>query len=251
MKTHVLNCATIRPYLLPIDIATCCLLVELEDGLLLVDTGLGTKDHECPSSGIRLFRRLTRLFCPPEQTALNQVIGLGFTAEDVQHIVMTHLHIDHAGGISDFPEATVHVSETEYMIAQSGGKLRGLVYIADHWAHGPNWQLYRQSEANNWFGFNTIRVLSRSTIQVLLVPLPGHTREHCGVAVGDGKRWILHCGDAIALGALKTKPDSIMARPLGPNFPMLHGLAQSQEGIVKLIPSHVLLDEVPVMNGAG
>ncbi len=35
-------------------------------------------------------------------------------AEEVRHVVITHLHLDHAGGVSLFPEATFYIQEDEY-----------------------------------------------------------------------------------------------------------------------------------------
>jgi glyoxylase-like metal-dependent hydrolase (beta-lactamase superfamily II) len=45
-------------------------------------------------------------------------------------------------------------------------------------------------------GFESVRALPAGAGEVLLVPLPGHTRGHCGVAVRTGAGWLLHCGDA-------------------------------------------------------
>ena len=45
--------------------------------------------------------------------AVRQVEALGFTPEDVTDIVLTHLELDHAGGITDFPQARIHVHERE------------------------------------------------------------------------------------------------------------------------------------------
>ncbi|WP_223281445.1 MBL fold metallo-hydrolase [Streptomyces antnestii] len=39
------------------------------------------------------------------ETAVRQVAALGYDIEDVRHIVLTHLDLDHAGGLRDFPPA--------------------------------------------------------------------------------------------------------------------------------------------------
>jgi len=41
-----------------------------------------------------------------------------------------------------------------------------------------------------------VRALPGARDDVLLIPLPGHSRGHCGVAVKTGEGWLLHCGDA-------------------------------------------------------
>lgn len=251
MKIHVLNCATIQLYLPSIEVATCCLLVESSDGLMLVDTGLGTRDHIEPSRGVRVLKSLTRAFGLPEETAVNQITGLGYTPSEVRHIVITHLHVDHAGGLPDFPDATVHVFRTEFETAMSQGSLRRLVYIPDHWAHGPNWRVHDGERTIEWFGFPSLPVLELPRLRAQLVPLPGHTRGHCGVAVGDGSQWVLHCGDAVAMDALKTRPGSIAARMLGPHFPRLRVLSENDAVNVRLMPAHVRTSGIPALSSAG
>jgi glyoxylase-like metal-dependent hydrolase (beta-lactamase superfamily II) len=46
-----------------------------------------------------------------------------------------------------------------------------------------------------WFGFTSFE-LRGPVPEIRLVPLGGHTPGHTGVAVHDGDRWLLHCGDA-------------------------------------------------------
>ena len=46
---------------------------------------------------------------------------------------------------------------------------------------------------DGWFGFDRVRVLGDD---VALVPLVGHTRGHCGVAIKDESGWLVHAGDA-------------------------------------------------------
>ena len=50
----------------------------------------------------------------PEQAAMRQVARLGYAPADVRHIVLTHIHFDHCGGLPDFPAASVHVHRREY-----------------------------------------------------------------------------------------------------------------------------------------
>src|SRR5262249_21625286 len=47
-----------------------------------------------------------------------------------------------------------------------------------------------------WFGFECVRQLSGLPPEILLVPLAGHTRGHCGVAIDTASGWLLHAGDA-------------------------------------------------------
>ncbi len=53
------------------------------------------------------------------------------------------------------------------------------------------------ARGERWFGFDAARDLEGLPPEILLVPLPGHTWGHAGVAVRrDDGRWLLHAGDA-------------------------------------------------------
>jgi len=91
-----------------------CLAIETNDGLVLVDTGFGLRDVANPRS--RLSGFFLALLSPEfreEMTALRQIERLGYRAEDVRHVVLTHLDFDHAGGLDDFPNARVHMLQQE------------------------------------------------------------------------------------------------------------------------------------------
>lgn len=173
-----------------------CLLIEGRNGLILVDTGLGTGDVSHPERLGTLFNAVTRPRLNMNETALHQVRELGFDPRDVQHIVPTHLDLDHAGGLSDFPQAQVQVFAPELQAALTRPTLaeKGR-YIPAQWAHGPKWSPHTV-EGERWMGFEAIRALPDTDDEVLLVPLTGHTRGHCGVAVRSDQGWLLHCGDA-------------------------------------------------------
>jgi glyoxylase-like metal-dependent hydrolase (beta-lactamase superfamily II) len=74
------------------------LLIETEEGLVLVDTGFGLKKVANP--GFRLSKFFLGMLKPDfreEMTAYRQIEALGFDPHDVQHIILTHLDFDHAG----------------------------------------------------------------------------------------------------------------------------------------------------------
>ena len=196
MRVHHLNCGSMCPVGGP-ALGCHCLLIETDQGLVLVDSGFGTEDMARPRPRLSgLFIRLGRIRFEPMDTALEQVRELGFKPQDVRHIVLTHLDFDHAGGIIDFPAATVHVLAEE---AAAARHRRGFIarrrYRPAQWRAAAKWQEYR-AEGDDWFGFAAVRALKGLPPEILLVPLAGHSAGHCGVAVRDGARWLLHAGDA-------------------------------------------------------
>lgn len=208
MRVHHLNCGTFCPPakklingtggLLESSFLSChCLLIETGDGLVLVDTGLGLADLEHPAQRIGpTWTTLMRPQMDPMQSAIRQVEALGFYADDVRHLVMTHLDFDHAGGLPDFPRAEVHIFEDEFQIAMNPRTPKERFrYKPQHFAHDPAWVRY-EVEGDRWFGFDAVRALSDGETDILLIPLTGHTLGHCGVAVRTSEGWLLHAGDA-------------------------------------------------------
>lgn len=173
-----------------------CLLIETNEGLALVDTGMGLDDI---AQSDRLGRKWVRQTAPrldPAETAVQQVKVLGYSPGDVRHLLLTHLDRDHAGGIADFPGARVHVHRREHEMAVLHRTVapKGR-YITDQWKHGPDWTIYGEG-GEDWFGFKGVRALGDREPDVLIVPLPGHTLGHCGVAVRGKDKWLLHAGDS-------------------------------------------------------
>lgn len=202
MKIHHLNCATLCPrgmgWISDEKHMVChCLLIEARDGLVLVDTGLGLKDLSNPKSRLgRLFNFFARPALSEQETAVRQIEKLGFSPQDVQHIVLTHLDLDHAGALSDFPKASVHVFDAEYEAACKGGFWGKMRYRPTQWSHQVRWVSYNVS-GEPWFGFKCVRELKGLPPEILMVPLLGHSKGHSGIAVKtDEDKWILHAGDA-------------------------------------------------------
>ena len=179
--------------LAPARLVAHCLLVEGDGGLTLVDTGFGTADLAEKRMG-RAFIRVAGPALDPAETAVAQVRAAGYDAADVTDIVLTHLDLDHAGGLGDFPGARVHVFGDELAAATARATLAEKSrYLPAQWAHGPRW-IEHEVAGDSWCGFDSVQVLSDD---VLLVPLRGHTRGHCGVAVRrPSGGWYFHAGDS-------------------------------------------------------
>ena len=212
MRIHHLNCGTDCPFGgalfdgrskgLTGHLVCHCLLIETDAGLVLVDTGYGLRDvahpHRPPHPRItKTMRSMLNIKLREEETAIRQVERLGFSPADVRHIVLTHLDFDHAGGLEDFPNATVHLMDAEFSAAT--GPRNGFVprnrYRPGQFNEVANWRRYT-GQGESWFGFPAVRGLEGLPPEILLVPLPGHTWGHAGVAVDTGEGWLLHAGDA-------------------------------------------------------
>jgi glyoxylase-like metal-dependent hydrolase (beta-lactamase superfamily II) len=72
-----------------IELGMRCLLIETEDRLILVDTGIGNKNHD----------QFIKYFSPKDTHLLvDNLKQKGFSASDITDVILTHLHFDHAGG---------------------------------------------------------------------------------------------------------------------------------------------------------
>jgi glyoxylase-like metal-dependent hydrolase (beta-lactamase superfamily II) len=199
-KVHHLDCACIQGLSIHGQPLAChCLLIETPaSGLVLVDTGLGAQDlvDPLPRFGFEFTHLYARPKRDPSLAAIEQIRKLGFDPRELRHIVLTHMDLDHVGGLVDFPQATVHLHATELKAAmeRKGFKARRR-YRPPFWAHKPAFQTYSE-EGEPWFGFEAVRSLKGLPEEILLIPLFGHTLGHCGVAVEAGESWLLHAGDA-------------------------------------------------------
>jgi glyoxylase-like metal-dependent hydrolase (beta-lactamase superfamily II) len=215
------------------------LLVETHQGPVLVDSGLGLHDYKNPSAIVRFFTADFGIHQNPELAAVNQITRFGFAPEDVRHIVQTHLHFDHAGGLPDFPCARVHIHRREVEAMRRPGGWIELGYDKHDFAHHPDWILYDQV-TEKWHDFDAIRLPFDP--EMYLIPLFGHTRGHCGVAVRDGEHWLFHCADALPTHVkFDILPDWIYRLVIGPHVPRLEAFARTHPE-VRLTAGHMFMD---------
>lgn len=206
MIIHYLNCGTLHPpsqrvvngfgrLTGPATLVCHCLLVETEKGWTLIDTGLGTRVvvRPVPAHLRGWFTTLTRPVLDVGETAIAQVVALGLHPEAVTDVVLTHLDVDHAGGILDFPWARIHVSAMQHALARPvvAPSVAGRLH-PEQWSGPVRWTPADLAETH--LG----RPSARISDSVRLVDLPGHIAGHCGVLVDrPGQAPLLHAGDAL------------------------------------------------------
>jgi N-acyl homoserine lactone hydrolase len=89
-----------------------CWLFQTEQGWVLFDTGC---DPEGMTKNWPAAMRENPYVCPPEQQLTAQLARLGLRPSDIRCVVLSHLHLDHAGGLKLFPDARVIVSGEEFV----------------------------------------------------------------------------------------------------------------------------------------
>lgn len=91
-----------------------CLLVEDENRLILVDTGIGDKQND---------KFFSHYHLNGNQTLNSLLSGIGYSSTDITDVFLTHLHFDHCGGaiarqgdnlIPAFPKATYWSNELHW-----------------------------------------------------------------------------------------------------------------------------------------
>ena len=79
-------------------------LLKSDEQVILVDTGYDAAEA----------RRRDRPIIREPAAAL---LGLGLRPEDITTLIVTHLHYDHAGGLNQFPNASIHLQAAEMAFA--------------------------------------------------------------------------------------------------------------------------------------
>lgn len=169
-----------------------------EHGVVLVDAPYG---HDGPKNMGSLLGSLlgaSLMSFKPSWSVIPRLEQMGWRSSQVDHVLLTHMHYDHTGGMKELGHATFHVSSEEWNDATTVGAFDGLVRgyaISDYRALHAKMELFdnpenyqRDEPGHDIFGDGSVRAIA----------LPGHTRGHTGYlfTMSDG-RTILHAGDAV------------------------------------------------------
>jgi N-acyl homoserine lactone hydrolase len=166
--------------------------IEHRDGVILVDTGASAGVKRLPRWH-PYFRFCVRFEIEPEQEAGPQLKALGIGAADVKRVVLTHLHIDHDGGLGHFPISEILVTPAELRRASgAAGRLRG--YLPQRWPKAFNPRPLVLDDG--LYGpFPRSKRLTADGM-IVAVPTPGHTGDHLSVVVEDQDETVFIAGDA-------------------------------------------------------
>jgi len=167
-----------------IPLALRCLLVETPNALVLVDTGIGPKESE-------KFKDIYGVDNAGDPTRLEDAIRfVGFDPRDVDLVVSTHLHFDHAGGnvhlspdgalVPAFPRARFIIQKGELDFAGSPSERVRASYMGKNYAPLVEAGLVDQVDGPT------------ALVQgIQLLPTPGHTPFHQSVVLeSEGEKAI-------------------------------------------------------------
>lgn len=169
-----------------------CLLVEHDDGLILIDTGSGNKENQ----KFHDIYGIENAGSHGRTTLEDGLSSLGFTPDDISIVINTHLHFDHAGGntwkaptgeiLSSFPMARYVVQKGEMEYANRTNERTAASYFPPNWA---------PIVANGRFEFveGEREIVAGITVR----PTPGHTPHHQSVILRSGGETACFLADLI------------------------------------------------------
>jgi N-acyl homoserine lactone hydrolase len=167
-------------------------------GAILVDTGL---HPSIATDGKENFGGISTRFGKPALGAGEdipaQLRKRGLDAGEIPIVVMTHMHIDHTSAISEFPNSTFVVSETEWKAAATGPKplLNGYRRVHFNYAFDYRTIDFNRGEIDSYATFGrTFDLFGDGSIR--LAYTPGHSAGHMSVIAHLGTQDFVIGGDA-------------------------------------------------------
>lgn len=220
-------------------------------GNILFDTGYSTRYFEATKNfPFSLMDKITPVKITEKENAINQLFEKNLTSQQIHTVILSHLHADHVGGISDFNHSTIYVDKKEWRYCQqSKFKLLLSGYLKELYERINRSSLKQLDFEENGYSYgpfsNTIDLFKDNSI--ILVPLPGHSIGQFGLLlnISNEERYFL-IADSVYVKAnyQKGKGGSLLSRiahynrrQYESNFPILKKMETENPNLM-IIPSH-------------
>jgi glyoxylase-like metal-dependent hydrolase (beta-lactamase superfamily II) len=152
-------------------------------GAILIDTGLHPDALADPGADFGFPMRLLFKGIRPARASFDtQLRDAGIAPDEVEHVVMTHLHVDHTSGMRLLSRATFTCARQEWAAAQRRfAAAKG--YVARHLPPASRMRLVDvQRDGTSYGSFErSLDLLGDGSIR--LISTPGHTPGHLSVLV--------------------------------------------------------------------
>lgn len=178
-----------RKYKLWLPVVAC--LVEHPKGLVLIDTGWHTDVRTDQVKHLGRFHYMINKADLPSGEAIHEQLGrMGIKTSDIDYVMLSHLHSDHASGLKLVGDAKrILVSEPEWINANGKDRIR---YIPSMW-DGVNLETYRFSPSEYGPRKSSFDLFGDGTMQ--FVHTPGHTEGLAAAMVQSKGRFVLMFSD--------------------------------------------------------
>ena len=172
-----------------------CSVLVLEhptEGLILIDSGYGRRTAADPKDYPGAISvRMTNIKMDAHGAVADRLADIELEPSDVKHIVITHLHHDHAGGIEDFPDATLWMDEREWVAGTRTSLFHG---------YDPRPYITRQPSFVRFWGTEPYgpfpaHVDLFDDESIILLPSSGHTPGSIAVLINLPRGSFLYTGD--------------------------------------------------------
>lgn len=157
-----------------IDIPVPMYIIDHPRGLVIFDTGMSV--NVVPDNGAEYWGPVSQAFIPTmtrDQGIDERLQQIGKSVSDVKYVIHSHFHLDHAGNIAMFPNATHIVRKAELKNAWWPEQFQRAAYVLDDYMETRNFNFIELTEDMDLFGDGAIE----------LIDTKGHTQGHQSLIV--------------------------------------------------------------------